>query len=68
MSENQSRTRRRILESNDGLSLFPSYSTYLPLSVPLLSLTALCISRAETTLAQPLRVSPNPTANPPIEK
>lgn len=45
----------------------PSFSPILSSSPPL-SLTALCISRAETTLAELLGVSPSPTANPPIEK
>lgn len=42
-------------------------SRSLPLLL-LLSLTALCVSRAETTLTELLGATPNPTANPPIEK
>lgn len=60
----------KILVVMHSLSLCLSFSLCVCISAALsvLSLMPVCISRAETTLGELLHATPNPTANPPIEK
>lgn len=50
------------------LSLSFSLCVCISAALSVLSLMPVCISRAETTLGELLHATPNPTANPPIEK
>lgn len=51
-----------------SLSLSFSLCVFISAALSVLSLMPVCISRAETTLGELLHATPNPTANPPIEK